>query len=117
LQLEMEEAATEHLKKIGAYLPPNFRAVNFDDQPFELEASVIIPVRNRVKTVTDAVDSVLKQKPSFAFNVIAIDNHSTDGTTELVRSIAQKDKRVLHVIPQRQDLGIGGCWNEGVNHP
>src|SRR5438552_6401251 len=117
VQLEMEQAATEHLKKIGAYLPQDFTAVNFEDSSFDREVSVIIPVRNRAKTVAEAVHSALKQKTPFAFNVIVIDNHSTDGTSDLLRSIAQKDERLVHLIPQRKDLGIGGCWNEGISHP
>ena len=117
VQVEMESAATEHLKRIGAWLKPKFKAANLDDGEFANEASVIIPVRNRVKTVGDAVASVLKQKTTFPFNLIVVDNHSTDGTTDLLRTFAQKDPRMVHVIPQRQDLLIGGCWNEGVHHP
>lgn len=117
VQIEMEQAATEHLKQIGAYLKPQFKKANLDEQRFKAEATVIIPVRNRVKTVGDAVTSVLKQKTNFPFNLIVVDNHSTDGTTDLLRDIAAKDKRMIHVIPARQDLLIGGCWNEGVHHP
>jgi glycosyltransferase involved in cell wall biosynthesis len=117
VQLEMEAAVTEHLKQIGAWLKPKFKAPNLDEGEFANEASVTIPVRNRVKTVSDAVASVLKQKTTFPFNLIVVDNHSTDGTTDLLRSFAEKDKRMVHVIPQRQDLLIGGCWNEGVHHP
>jgi hypothetical protein len=117
VQIEMEGAVTEHLKRIGAWLEPKFKAPNLNDGEFAFEASVIIPVRNRVKTVGDAVASVLKQKTTFPFNLIVVDNHSTDGTTDLLRPIAQKDPRMVHVIPQRQDLLIGGCWNEGVHHP
>ncbi len=117
VQIEMEKAATEHLRKIGAYLEPNFKSIDLASGKFELEASVIIPVRNREKTVGDAVNSVLRQKAGFTFNVIVIDNHSTDGTTDLLHALAARDPRVIHVIPQRDDLGIGGCWNEGVHHP
>jgi hypothetical protein len=117
VQVEMESAATHHLKEVGAYLKPGFRAVNFDDSGFDYEASVIIPVRNRAKTVGDAVASVLTQKTKFDFNVIIVDNHSTDGTSELLADIAKKDPRIVHLLPERQDLGIGGCWNEGVHHP
>ena len=117
VQIEMEGAATEHLKRIGAWLKPKFKAVNLDEGEFANEASVIIPVKNRVQTVGDAVSSVLKQKTAFPFNLIVVDNHSTDGTTDLLRSFVQKNKRVIHVIPERLDLLIGGCWNEGIDQP
>jgi hypothetical protein len=114
-QFEMERAATFHLKKIGALVSPPFKALSFPENDFEFEASVIIPVKNRVKTLTGAINSVLAQKTSFPFNLIVIDNHSTDGTTELLRET--DDQRLIHIIPERKDLGIGGCWNEGINHP
>ena len=117
VQIEMEQAATAHLKKIGAYLKPGFSKIRLDEGEFPVEASVIIPVRNRVKTVGEAVESVLKQQTTFPFNVIVVDNHSTDGTTDVLRALAARDSRVLHVIPERQDLGIGGCWNEAAHHP
>ncbi len=113
-QIEMEQACTEHLKEIGGYLKPEFENINFDAGDFEYEASVIIPVRDRAKTITAAIESVLKQKTSFKYNLIIIDNHSTDGTTEEIRRFAA-DERVVHLIPERNDLGIGGCWNYGVN--
>ena len=116
-QLEMEQACTEHLKSIGAWLPTTFREIIFADGDFELEASVIIPVRNRVKTISEAIKSVLSQETEFDFNLIVVDNYSTDGTTELIRSFAESDDRVIHLIPKRKDLGIGGCWNKAVNHP
>ena len=115
-QIEMEKACTEYLKVIGAYLPPRFKTVNFDQQVFEVEASVVIPVKNRVKTISDAINSVLCQKTDFPFNVIVVDNHSTDGTAELIEKLAS-DKRVIHVVPDRTDLGIGGCWNMAIDHP
>jgi hypothetical protein len=117
VQVEMEKACTEYLKETGAWLAPVFRKIRFDEHHFTTEASVIIPVKNRVKTIADAVNSVLMQKTSFAFNVIVVDNHSSDGTTEILQSFASNDKRVVHVIPSRNDLGIGGCWNEAVFHP
>ena len=115
-QKEMEMACPEHLKVIGAYLPPRFKSVDFDQQAFEVEASVIIPVKNRVKTIGDAINSVLQQETDFDFNVMVIDNHSTDGTTELIKNLAV-DERVIHVVPERTDLGIGGCWNLAIDHP
>jgi len=115
VQLEMEVACTDHLKKIGAYLKPVFKSVKFDEFDFEYEASVIIPVKNRVKTISDAVQSVLRQKTNFKFNLIVVDNFSTDGTSKAIENFA--DERLIHVIPKSDDLGIGGCWNEGVAHP
>lgn len=112
-QIEMEQACTEHLKEVGGYLKPEFESINFDAGNFDMEASVIIPVRDRVKTIGAAIESVLKQKTTFKFNIIVIDNHSTDGTTDVVAKLAA-DERVVHLIPQRNDLGIGGCWNYGV---
>jgi glycosyltransferase involved in cell wall biosynthesis len=117
MQLEMEQACTNHLKNINAWLQPVFKPVIFDKEDFKTEATVVIPVRNRVKTIADAMDSVLKQKAGFDFNLIIVDNHSTDGTTELIRSYASSDRRIIHIIPKRKDLGIGGCWNEAIMHP
>ena len=116
VQIEMEAACTDHLKAIGGYLAPKFDTIEFDKGDFEYEASVIIPVRNRVRTIRDAIRSVLGQKTDFPFNLIIIDNHSTDGTSEAIEEFAG-DPRVIHIIPERDDLGIGGCWNVGVNHP
>ena len=116
VQIEMEQACTDHLKKIGGYLEPKFEEINFNQGDFEYEASVIIPVRNRVRTVRDAIKSVLSQKTDFKFNLIIIDNGSTDGTTEAIDEF-KDDERLIHIIPERDDLGIGGCWNAGVNHP
>ena len=115
-QIEMEQACTEHLKEIGGYLKPLFKSVDFNQAAFTYEASVIIPVKNRVKTIADAIQSVLKQETEFPFNVIIVDNHTTDGTNELIESLAT-DQRVVHVVPERTDLGIGGCWNMGIHHP
>jgi hypothetical protein len=112
-QIEMEKACTHHLQKIGGLLNPPFREIDFSEQKFTVEASVIIPVRNRIKTIKNAVESVLSQKTTFPFNLIVIDNFSTDGTTELLAEYA-KNGNLIHIIPDRNDLGIGGCWNEGI---
>ena len=116
VQIEMEEACTEHLKAVGAYLEPVFDKIELDKGDFEYEASVIIPVRNRVRTIRDAIRSVLGQKTDFKFNLIVIDNHSTDGTTEAIDEF-KDDERLIHIVPEREDLGIGGCWNAGAHHP
>ena len=114
VQIEMEHAATAHLAAIGAKIDPGFyRRPDFNEQEFEIEASVVIPVYNREKTIMDAVESALGQKASFKFNVIVVDNHSTDKTTELLNSL--HDDRLVHIIPERTDLGIGGCWNMAIN--
>ena len=115
-QKEMESACTEHLKEIGGYLKPSFKTVDFVHDAFEFEASVIIPVKNRETTIEAAIRSVLAQKANFKYNILVIDNHSTDGTTEKIDQY-KDDERVVHVVPERNDLGIGGCWNLGIHHP
>ncbi len=115
VQIEMEKICTEHLKRIGAWLPEREGVPAECMAEFPCEASVIIPVFNRVRTVADAVRSALSQVTDFQYNVIVVDNHSTDGTSEILDSI--DDPRLVHVIPQRNDLGIGGCWNLGVADP
>ncbi|RPI06148.1 MAG: glycosyltransferase family 2 protein [Ignavibacteriae bacterium] len=117
IQKEMELIATKHLKRIGAYLKPRFRKVPSYTLPFPVEASVVIPVRNRLNTIAEAVKSVLEQKTDFSLNCIVIDNYSTDGTTQLLQHIAEKNEMVKHQIPPRTDLGIGGCWNEALFSP
>jgi GT2 family glycosyltransferase len=115
-QIEMEQACTDHLKAIGAYIAPEKIApVDFSGD-FAVEVSVIIPVRNRVATISDAIRSALSQQTEFAFNVLVVDNHSTDGTSETVAAIAAEDPRVVTVDPG-EGHGIGGCWNAGLNHP
>jgi len=114
VQIEMEHAATAHLAAINAKIDPGFyRRPDFNEQAFDIEASVVIPVYNREKTILDAVESALGQKANFKFNVIVVDNYSTDRTTELLRSI--HNESLVHIIPDRRDLGIGGCWNVAIN--
>lgn len=116
VQLEMERVCSHHLKVVGAYLPAcKYDAVELEQGCFPVEASVVIPVLNRASTIGDAIKSVLSQETSFPFNLIVVDNHSTDGTSEIIDLI--DDNRVVHVVPERRDLGIGGCWNEAVNNP
>jgi hypothetical protein len=112
-QIEMERIATEHLKRIGAHLPPEFAEVPRPTERFPCEASVVIPVRNRERTILDAVRSALGQKTQFDFNVIVVDNHSTDGTGSVLESI--DDRRLVRIVPERLDLAIGGCWNEAIH--
>lgn len=113
VQAEMEEVCTRHLKNIGAWLPPVFQTPDFGGD-FPVEMSVIIPVRNRERTIAEAVVSALNQHTSFSFNVIVVDNHSTDGTTAILRELASRYANLVHLIPEERDLGIGGCWNKAV---
>ena len=118
-QIEMEAACTEYLKEVGAYLPPTFRDVALTEGTFEVEASIMIPVRNRLRTIRDAIDSALSQQTTFKYNIFVVENgpecHSTDGTTEAVD--AYDDPRIIHIIPNRNDIGVGGSWNMAAHHP
>lgn len=117
VQTEMEHAVTEHLRLTNALIDTtDYRTPDFNEQHFDCEASVIIPVRNRIKTIRDAVGSALEQRADFAYNVIVIDNHSTDGTTEVLRAMEkQYSPQLVVIVPERTDLGIGGCWNTGID--
>lgn len=115
-QIEMEQACTEHLKAVGAYLAPGaFKPISINEGAFPVEASVMIPVRNRIRTIKDALASALSQKTDFAYNVFVVENgpecHSTDGTTELVAEMAKEDPRIIHLVTDRRDLCVGGSWN------
>ena len=121
-QIEMEQACTEHLKEIGGYLAPvkedgtpNFQHIEFNRGEFEVEATVMIPVRNRIRTIRDAIKSVLNQKTDFKFNLMVVDNFSTDGTREAIDEFAD-DPRLIHIIADYYDMGIGGYWNLAAHH-
>ncbi len=117
VQIEMEQAVTQYLKDINAWLPPaNLQTVDLKEKSFPFEATVIIPVRDRIKTIGDAIDSVLTQVTKFPYNIIVVNNYSTDGTTQLITKLAEMHPDLLHLIPERKDLGIGGCWNEAIHH-
>jgi hypothetical protein len=113
-QIEMEKIATAYLQRIGAFITTPAERSLADTGKFPVKASVIIPVRNRLRTIGDAVRSALSQETTFDYNVIVVDNHSTDGTTDILARIAKDDCRLIHRIPQRTDLLIGGCWNEAI---
>ncbi len=117
VQIEMEKVVTKYLKEVDAWLKPEFTEMSFDEDNFPKEASVIIPVRDREKTIEDAVRSVMAQKVNFDFNLIVVDNHSTDKTTGILQKLVKEfgSDKIIHVIPERTDLGIGGCWNLGVH--
>lgn len=115
VQKEMEITFTEYAKKAGFFLAPIFSELNLDRESFPVEASVIIPVRNRENTIKEAAESALNQKTNFPFNVIVVDNHSNDKTTELLESLSKTNKNLHHIIPKERDLLIGGCWNKGID--
>jgi hypothetical protein len=116
VQIEMEKVATDHLKKINAYVDSSNKvSVNYKID-FSIVASVIIPVKNRANTIKDSIKSALRQKTNFSFNVIVVDNHSDDGTSEAIKKVSLNDEKVIHFIPDKLDLGIGGCWNEAIFH-
>lgn len=118
-QIEMEQAATEYLKEVGGYLKPGFKDIDITEGEFPVEMTVMIPVRNRIRTIRDAINSALEQKTTFKYNVFVVENgpecHSTDGTTEAVQEY--NDPRLIHVITERRDLGVGGSWNLAAHDP
>ena len=118
-QIEMEQAATEYLKEVGGYLKPGFKDIDITEGEFPVEMTVMIPVRNRIRTIRDAINSALEQKTTFKYNVFVVENgpecHSTDGTTEAVQEY--DDPRLVHVITERRDLGVGGSWNLAAHDP
>ncbi|HPC66325.1 MAG TPA: glycosyltransferase family 2 protein [Syntrophorhabdaceae bacterium] len=119
VQREMEFVFTDYLKKIDTYIPPEYlkKTGQMGGHQFPVEASIIIPVKNRAGTIADAIYSALSQKTDFSFNIIVVDNHSGDGTTGILSGLANKHTQLIHIIPERHDLGIGGCWNEAIYSP
>ncbi len=115
VQKEREKVFTEHLKKIGAYILPEKKKVKFEIDKFPVTASVIIPVKNRASTIADAVKSALSQKTNFDFNVIVVNNHSSDGTGAVLKTLAKENEKLIHIIPKAKHLGIGGCWDLAIN--
>lgn len=115
VQIEMEKACTEHLKAIGAYLKPEFKPFDLKQGEFEFEASVVIPCKNRVQTIADAIRSALDQKTSFKYNVIVVDDNSTDGTVDVIRSF--DDPRLIYIAQDKGYHAIGGNWNAALHHP
>ena len=116
-QKKLEKIATDHLTRAGAHLPARTKMANHEPASFQWEVSIVIPVLNRKRIIADALASALEQKTNFAFNVIVVDNHSTDGTTNILKKFAAKYSNISHIIPRRRDLGIGGCWNEAIYSP
>ncbi|MFW5644874.1 MAG: glycosyltransferase family 2 protein [Bacteroidota bacterium] len=116
VQIEMEKAATSFLKQTGGYLEPEFAEVDLSKGDFPVTASVIVPVRNRERTIADAIESVMNQKTTFKYNLIIVDNHSSDKTSEIINAYAEKYADLIHLIPERKDLGIGGCWNLAIHN-
>jgi len=115
-QIEMEEAVTDHLKAIGGYLEPVFRSIDIDGGEFPVEASVVIPCKNRVKTIADALRSALSQKTSFPYNVIVVDDNSTDGTVDVIKSFLG-DPKLVYIAQDPTWHAIGGNWNAAIHHP
>jgi len=117
VQIEMEKACTAHLKAIGAYLEPKFKEIDLTEGEFEYEASVVIPCKNRARTIADAIYSALHQKTDFKYNVIVVDDNSTDGTVDVIKSFAEKDDRLIYIAQDSSYHAIGGNWNAAIHHP
>ena len=116
VQIEMEKAFTDYIKRINGFIKPTGKEIDLNSSSFKNEVSVIMPVKNRVRTISDAVKSALNQNTDFPYNLIVIDNHSDDGTSEVLKSLAVSNKNLIHLIPEEVNLEIGGCWNEGIHH-
>ena len=116
VQVEMEKVCTEHLKAVGGYLKPVFKDVDLTEGEFEYEASVVIPCKNRVRTIGAAISSALGQKTDFKYNVIVVDENSTDGTVDVIKSFLGDD-RLVYIAQDKSYHAIGGNWNAALHHP
>lgn len=116
VQIEMEQTFTDYLRRINAFIKPHINDLDLYSQDFKNEVSVIIPVKNRSRTISDSVNSAFNQKVDFPFNLIVVDNHSDDGTTEILNKLSSSNKNLIHIIPKEVNLAIGGCWNEGIHY-
>ena len=116
VQIEMEKACTEHLKVVGGFLEPKFKHIEFSDDSFEYEASVVIPCKNRVRTIADAISSALSQKTNFKYNVIVVDDNSEDGTVDVIKKFVG-DPKLIYIAQDKSYHAIGGNWNVALHHP
>ncbi|MCI1786431.1 MAG: glycosyltransferase [Bacteroidales bacterium] len=116
VQIEMEKACTDHLKDIGGYMEPSFKNIKFDSDSFEYEASVVIPCKNRVRTINDAITSALNQQTTFKYNVIVVDDNSDDGTVDIIKKHSG-DPKLVYIAQDKTFHGIGGNWNAALHHP
>ena len=117
VQIEMEQCVTAYLKRIGAYLFPGLYQSLPEAENFPVTASVIIPCRNRVRTIGDAIRSALSQKvrEGYSFNVIVVDDNSVDGTVDVIKSI--HDDKLIHIAQDPTWHAIGGNWNVAIHDP
>ena len=118
VQIEMEQCVTAHLQCIGAYLRPGaYKALPEADDSYPVTASIIIPCKNRARTIADAIHSALNQKvrDGYSFNVIVVDDNSTDGTAEKIQAI--KDDKLVYIAQDKTWHAIGGNWNVAIHDP